>query len=258
MNCATIQRGLLGLARLDEPPVAVRRHLAECPVCRAYQEQLVELERRIPALPVPPSTAKAALLRQILAEPEKPVERPRLIPARQGWQIRERARQKLALATALAATLVVFAVGLAVWKYTNEQEKDPLVRRIEGYAPRAATQLAQARTPRERVVALAQAAETLFEHGQKMRSAGANQDLETLSFLYKDVVDQLHKEDAPALAITERAVVLNPIRQQLAQTQKAAEQLASELPANSASLRRIAAAAAEGELQLQKLIGEAV
>ena len=66
MNCTTIQRRLLAAEQPDRPAAEVKSHLAECPACRAWHRRLVQLERHIPLLPVPPSEGKAELLHHLL------------------------------------------------------------------------------------------------------------------------------------------------------------------------------------------------
>jgi hypothetical protein len=75
MSCLSVQNELLGLEEPSSPPAPVREHLAGCSACREWQRRLVQLERNVPLLPVPPSQGRVRLLRRLLridSEPAKP------------------------------------------------------------------------------------------------------------------------------------------------------------------------------------------
>src|SRR5262245_11069076 len=100
MNCDLLRSRLLASPHPERPPADLRAHLTACASCRQWQRRLVRLERQIPRLPVPPSRTKDEVVRRILTAPRR-------TPA-----TLERGLQKLSLATALAAALALFAVGL--------------------------------------------------------------------------------------------------------------------------------------------------
>jgi hypothetical protein len=282
MNCDAIQHALLGLLRPDQPPAVVQAHLAQCPVCRAGHERLLQIERQLPLLPVPSSTAKADLLRRLRADAVAPPrDEPIPFHGRQVEsrgerirKVRERAKQKLALAAALAAALVLFAVGWAVWQHQLHTIATPepvsvqaLVSRLNTREPRLAEVLAGAPTPRERVEILAVVADRLLERSRPLQLAADRDELAALAQLYGDVIRDGLVAHARTLPVSQRAAVLNPILRQLEIAQRDAEQMAVQAAlvdngpvasANAASLRAIAAAAQEAYRRLNDLIDQTV
>jgi hypothetical protein len=275
MNCDAIQNALLGLLRPDQPPAAVQTHLAQCPVCRACQQRLLQLERQLPLLPVPPSNAKANLLRRLREEALAPPRQETIpFPGRPGesrgervWKMRERAQQKLALAAALAAALMLFAVGWAVWQHQVHRRDTPepasietLVHRLRTREPALADDLARASTPKERVEILAQAAGRLLEQSRLLQFSADRDELATLADLYGEVLRGGLVSHARTLPPSQRAAVLKPILQQLQEAERDAKQRADSITgsANAASLQVIAAAAGEVRRRLNDLIEQAV
>jgi hypothetical protein len=113
MNCELVQRRLLASESPGQPGAEVRRHLAACPACRAWQRRLAQAEEQLPQLATPPSVRKDRVVQLILNAPN-PAAHARY--GRTPWSdrtVRERGLRKAALAIALAAALVVFA--LAWW-----------------------------------------------------------------------------------------------------------------------------------------------
>jgi len=109
VNCTVCQRRLLSAEQPDKPAVEVKNHLGQCPSCRVWQRRLVQMERQISLLPVPPSTAKADLLRRIVgpspaeAGRRATAERPSLRWSTLAPGPKERGLRKVSLAFALAA-----------------------------------------------------------------------------------------------------------------------------------------------------------
>ena len=68
MNCDVSQRRLLALPEPADPPPALREHLEVCPHCQEMQRRLVQVERNVPLLPVPASTARADFLERFRSE----------------------------------------------------------------------------------------------------------------------------------------------------------------------------------------------
>lgn len=117
MNCELVQRRLLAAESPEQPPADVRRHLAACPACRAWQRRLAQAEQQLPHLATPPSERKARVVHLILNAPNTAAHaRTGAGYGRTPWSnttARERGLRKAALAIAMAAALVVFA--LAWW-----------------------------------------------------------------------------------------------------------------------------------------------
>jgi hypothetical protein len=121
MTCDVVQKRLLACDRPDLPPVDLKGHLVACPVCRAWHRRLVRLEQQIPTLPVPPSQTRQAFLQRLITEPVRPESPAPVMPqlvrfTPPGPSRKERGLQKMAVAFALAAAMLLFAVGWWVWQ----------------------------------------------------------------------------------------------------------------------------------------------
>src|SRR5262245_1311780 len=118
MKCSDLRRQLAHLERLDRPSAEGRAHLSRCDGCRAWYQKLLRIERQVPLLPAPTSQRKAAFINQVLAgHVQVGRTNPNILPLRRSGSRpslrtdRDRHQQKLALATALAAGLLVFAAA---------------------------------------------------------------------------------------------------------------------------------------------------
>jgi Putative zinc-finger len=242
MNCDAAQRRLLAGERPDRPTDDVRRHLDGCPACRLLGRRLVQVERQIGLLPVPPSFAKDAFVRRF-GRPVGPVVLHGPIP----WPtpVKERGLRKLSLAVAIAAVLAVFAIGLWSWPHHFE----PLTPTEFDHAKALST-------PRERVEKLSALATDLQNQARAMALAGKVEDLASLTTLYSDLVNGDLLVHARTLSAAERGVVLNDVANSLGHAESEFSRLAAE-PGNSAtaeSLRRLALAAGDGGRHIRDLL----
>jgi hypothetical protein len=252
MNCDAAQRRLLAGERPDRPTDDVRRHLDGCPACRLLGRRLVQVERQIGLLPVPPSFAKDAFVRRF-GRPVGPVVLHGPIP----WPtpVKERGLRKLSLAVAIAAVLAVFAIGLWSWPHHFE----PLTPTAPTWLVQAHYQFDHAKalsTPRERVEKLSALATDLQNQARAMTLAGKVEDLASLTTFYRDLVDDDLLAHARTLSAAERGVVLNDVANSLGHAESAFSRLAAE-PGNSAtaeSLRRLALAAGDGGRHIRDLL----
>jgi hypothetical protein len=266
MNCDVSQRRLLSSERPDRPSPELQQHMARCPVCRALQRRLLQVERQIPLLEVPPSTAKARAIRRLLepapATASTPFPLPRVVaPTARPGEInrttpKERGLQKLALAFALTAALVVFAVGYWAWPQpgSGRPAPDPLAERRAQRDQR----LAAVQTPRERVELLVALAEDLYREALT-HAAAATVDAETLGVLarfYGEVVRDNLLAHARAIPGPERAELLKPIVVRLSDAESAIlRALATSVQTAAVRpLREMASAAREGCGRLQALL----
>ena len=214
--------------------------------------RLVQIERQIELLPVPPSSAKDAFVRRF-HRPARPVVLHPSIP----WPtpVKERGLRKLSLAVAIAAVLAVFAIGLWSWPH-----------HFEPPAPAYPASLVQAHyrfdhikslpTPRERVEGFSALATDLQNQAQAMTLAGKIEDLASLTTLYNDLVGDDLLAEARALSPAERGVVLNEVATNLEQAESGFSRLAAS-PANAAtaeSLHRLALAASDGGRHIRGLL----
>ncbi len=253
MNCQSTRRRLLALECPTAPPAELHQHLADCPACQSWHEQLAGIERDVPRLPVPPPTRREAFLEQLAGEASLP-PRPYLpLPTR-----RERGLRKMAVAVALAASLLVIAS--AVWfgrpdgtgngsRVEQPAVKDPLARLLDD-DPR----WQQAATPRERVVILDQLANDVEGKALALARASRGKQLADELALYRRVIDALADTEAPQTSRDERNRLLTPIANRLSTFQREALRLARETPESSVSLLALADVADEGHRKLRALL----
>lgn len=255
MKCTVLQTYLLGVERCDRPPAEVQAHLAACSACRQWQRRLIQLERGAALLPVPPSTRKADVLHAIRTAPLPKADG----PARD----KNRGLQKVAVAFALAAALVVLAVGLYAWQRQQgvrapaapKPAGDPLLAKLVQRDLR----LAAGATPRERVETLADMAGDLHGETKALAKEAREKDLADLAGMYSQVVREGIVKLAAQVPDGERQKVLEPIAGRLARAGREADQLAEQLPASSAApVREMADAAREGNVELSRLLAVVV
>ncbi len=260
MICDTIHRRLLALERPELPPADLRQHLEVCAGCRLWHEHLVQIERDVPQLSLPAPVNKRAFLVELMQEAETPVSRPgvlRMSDFRSRPAKRERGLRKMAVAVALAATLLFLAFG--VW-IANQKDpvvvkpdqtvarKSPLEHRLENDA-----RWDEARTPSERVKILDELANEVAWKALAL-PRGSPEDLQAQVRLYSEVVKRLADKEAPEMTIEDRSRLLRPIAGRLAEVQSEATRLAVTTPEARVALEELAYAAAEGDRKLRALI----
>jgi len=264
MTCKNYQQRLLASERPDRPSASIRRHLDRCPSCRFLQQRLLEVEQQIPLVPVPETNALAGFLQRFHEEPV-PLPSgaaghglPGLTIRRFPDQppVRERGLQKLSMALALVAALVLFTVG---WWALPHQDSSRPPSRPDPLAARQAQRdqrLAAAHTPRERVELLADLADKLRIEAVALAGRADVDNLVILVRFYNEVVrdDLLHH--ARQLPDQERGVVIEAVAVRLTNTESHLQRmLATEPPRyGSGPLRDIAVAARAGHDRLRALL----
>jgi hypothetical protein len=264
VNCTVLQRRLLSSERPDQPAADVKSHLAQCPACRAWQRRLVHLERQIPLLPVPPSTAKVELLQRIVG-PATPIDSMRPLTAERSvlrWSTlapgpKERGLRKVSVAFALAAALLVFALGW--WSWPHNPVPSSLIAKKDVEQKKLDDRLARvlhAGTPQERLFKLTDLAENI--HGEARAMVDNAEKLDQWARFYSRVVSQHLLEQARELAPADRPTVLEKIADRLRRAESLAMRKATELtttaPRSAASFDQIALAARQGEKNLRALM----
>lgn len=249
MNCDAAQRRLLAAEQPDRPTDEVRRHLDGCPACRLLARRLVQVERQIPLLPVPPSLGKEVFIRRFRRS-AAPVVLHGPIP----WSIppKERGLRKLSLAVAIAAVLAVFAIGLWSYQFTPPTPPAPAwIVRIHKQREHA---LAQA-TPRACVFELSALATDLQNQAKDMTRAGRVEDLALLAAVYSDLLDDDLLAQARAVPATERGA-LKGVAVNLWRAESEFSRLAAERANTAAaeSLHRLALAAGDGGRHIRDLL----
>jgi hypothetical protein len=187
MKCEKVQSQLLNLENPAQVPCDLRAHLACCFSCRNWQDQLVQLERHVPYLPIPQSRRKADFLHQLLHEPEEensPEMSPAPIAEESSPQSRERTcfrafplpRAYASAASRLAGVILVLVfLGIVgrVWLQVPPPETSPRSTPEPFLATLVQRDLllATAATPRERIDILVDLAGDLEQESQMLRQA---------------------------------------------------------------------------------------
>jgi hypothetical protein len=224
----------------------------------------LQLERSAAFLPVASSGGKVDVVRDVLHGPAYgPVAAK---PKVAGWQRKERGLRKLAIAFALAASLLFVAFGSWLWQRQRGNDltqtgpthpQETLLDRLARHDPKVRDAIEKARTAGERMQVYANAADGL--RGKVRERARNAHDLTELASLYDEVVrDGILTQardlgDLGDLAIADRAALLHPIAERLSETESEASRLATELPAAAEPLRQIARAARDGNQRLLAL-----
>jgi hypothetical protein len=263
MNCELTRRRLLAAEHPARPGPDVKRHLAACPACRAWQQGLAALEAQVALLPVPHSDGKRRLLKDILAPAGAGAARALaplgvVLPMPRTTPLKERGLQKLSLAVAVAAAVVLFAVGLALWPSGKDAPvaRTPPTGPLHEYVQRLEERLHGVDTPRRRVEVVAQYLDALRREADVLALAATDADeLAVVAEAYGRVVRDNLKGFARELSPGDRAEVLAAVAEQLGREESHFRQLASNAVwVSKGPLTQIADAAREGERDLRSLI----
>jgi hypothetical protein len=246
MNCGSFRRDLLACERLEELSAPLAQHLASCFDCQSWHARALRIEKTLPALPVPPSNGPEALLRHLSGTSALPSRRLQVA------RTREWGRRKVALAFALAASLLVLALGWWVWPHSPAPRPAPYAKR-EKVIERRDALFAHAQTPDARVRTLAGLSEEILDQA---RSTEDQSQLDRLAENYAWLVQNDLIEWAACVPAADRAAVLLPLAAQFSQRESEITRLAVELGGQRAeSLRTIAMAARVCDSRLRQLVG---
>jgi hypothetical protein len=240
MTCQTLHRWLLEAEPRRRMPAELRAHVADCPRCQRLQHYLRRIEQNLALVPVPPTTARSAFLREFLAPAGPPIVAAPVVapPPARSWRY---------LAAVAAAVLVLIGSGVIFYALRPDAETvapAPVARRpqlLDNLLERD-LRLAQATTQRERVEALADLADDLHGETQFLTLEANPTDLDTLARLYAQVVREGIVPRARDLPAAQRRSVLVRIAERLLETASAADRRSKEAPAYAAVLNTIAIA----------------
>ena len=264
MNCDALHRRLLLLERLDQAPADLRGHLAGCPACRALYRKLLQVERQAAGLPVPPPQGKQAFVQRFLADKADP---PAPAPRRFGLfrpgmtrAEREKALRKVALAVAMAASLLLVVLGIWAWQRDGgpsggrptAAKKTPLEERLG-----KSDAWAKARTPLDRLRVLGDLADEAQDRVHALAQKGSLASAHEQAALYRALVERITTTEAQQVDPKERRALLQPLADHLARVESNARQLALEKPEAAEPLLELAVAAHDGDRSLRKLIASA-
>lgn len=255
--CRNIQRRLLALSAPDDPPAAVREHLDGCADCREWQRRVVQVERNVGLIPVPPARGKDPFLRDFRAEStrwDRLKTRVKLMPR---WQ----------LAWGSAAAAVLLMLGALAFVPTpsptasrpiDPVAPDPLLAKLY----QRDLELATAATSRQQVETLAYLAEDLRGESRGLASTLDGKDsLKVLAGWYSDVVHTVVEESqarAKDLPAAERKAMLAPVERLLARASDDADKTAMEYRVQSANhpLSGIANTARSAHDRIVEILGD--
>jgi hypothetical protein len=255
MSCQRFRHTLLASERPDKPAAAEARHLAGCADCRAWLRRLVRLEQQISLVPVPPSAPPAALLAMLQSAPADALVKPPVLFAPRPR--REVGHQKLSLAIALAAALVLFVIGW--WAALHMQKGSETIAvnfDSRSHDERIAQVLRPSLSPPHRVSILIDQADDFFKMALVNPDDFSNVRRQADRF-HRLVTHNLppHAHD---VSPGERAITLKAAADRLGKIKDNAAHLAdqwkSAYPKSVGAMIRIATDAGAAENQLRQMI----
>ena len=175
---------------------------------------------------------------------------------------RSAALRKAAVAVALAAAVVMFAIGLSlVSRHPAEPESIAAVRKpvdpVTWMKELRDSRLAKAQTPREKVEVLAEFADELLREARQPDALPTAERLEVIASVYEETVREKLPEQARAIAPDVRRKPLPRLAGELGRTESEFSRLAAAAPESAVYLQRIAAVAREGDRELRRLANDA-
>ena len=236
------------------PTTTSRRHLAACASCRALGRRLTLVERQIPRLPVPASSARSAFVRRFLR-----TGGPVVLHVPRPWPtpVKERGLQKLSLAVAIAAVLAVFTLGWWSWPRVLAPTPHP--------DPSWIVQIHKERDgiralvePRERVERLTALTVKLRGQARALTRDGDAENLGRLAKVYRELIGGDLMDHARALPPAQCAIALVGARQELIDAESEFRRAANDASLAGASttgpLQALADAARDGQRNIQALL----
>lgn len=241
MTCQDIRDQLLGCERPDRPGPAASAHLRACGPCRAWVRRLARLERAIPRLPVAVPAVPPSLFEAL--EPVGPLVR---LHRPAGPDRREGARRKLALASSLAAALLLFALGLWAWPHLRTETPSGLAE----YRIKRDAALAGKGHPADKVRALVRLGDALVD-----LAVADPERAEVLAEWYEELVLADLPSHARSVPVAERPAAVKALLDGLGRTEsRAARMAAAEADVRLArALTRIAASARHADRMMRSL-----
>jgi hypothetical protein len=244
MKCPVVKRYLLRLSNPDRPCQSVRDHLSRCPTCRTAQEGLLQLENEVRLLPIPESENKLVFVRQFRGGKvgTVPGSESRWLP----WQVRDRARRKLALAASLAAGILLF---VTVWALVHRSgnvdvssAENPVAVHRQKLQRELKSALADAHSTSERVAVYRSKLKSL-DLIKVAKDSSEDELTETVGFYRDEFMNGLLQE-AGDVPVDDRKVVLTSLAEQLDATAEAAKYSARYQNESKAMQLNLLAAAA--------------
>jgi hypothetical protein len=255
MKCKVVRNQLLACAKPARPPAVIADHLAQCCGCRAFQRRLVRLERLVPELPVPVSTAKADCLNAVLNSDVFVRRDTAEVP----WRQRERALQKVAIAFAMAAGLLFFALVYYAWQHQSDTNIAPgptanREHRLEDIVNSYDRGALEAQ-PRQRLERLAAVAQKLHDKTKEHVQNGEFSDVNKLAVQYETLVKEGILAHAAFLPEADREEVLSKVAEQFSRAESEANYLARQNTRAYNPLNDMAVTAGNARTRLREMAG---
>jgi hypothetical protein len=178
-----------------------------------------------------------------------------------GWirTLREKALQKLALASSLAAALLFFTLAWWFWPHSPKPTTEPTFVHnaadpLASFKAERDELLARAQSPRQRVEALAGYANQLRDRARILAERKDHAQLEHVAKFYKALVCNDLLAHAGTLSKEEQHQVLRPIVLQLEETESEMQRRIREDRSGANSLLEIATSARQAHNQLVGLL----
>jgi hypothetical protein len=265
MICTPVRRRLLASERPDRPAAPLARHVASCPACREWLRGLVSLERQVASLPAPSSSAKERLLQQFRVPG-------RLSPASLNVVVRpsfmatppkERGLRKTALAVALAAAVVLLAVGLALLPLKPSDRTETLnvdaARSHHDVLRERLALVMSADTANQRVRGLTELTRDLHKQAMPLARNAVGQDLNAVATMFAEVVNKEMPAQVRMLDRDDRPDAVRQMTDELIVFSSEIDRFLAEgnvADAARSSLEEIKTAAIRGRTQLRDLLAE--
>jgi hypothetical protein len=256
MTCDLSRNALLTTANPGRPPAAVAAHLAGCEGCAGYAERLIDLDRVLAALPVPPPdpAALANFLDKLADGPI--ITRVPTVPRRDTAVARMLEFGRWRYPAGLAAGVAV-AVGGGWWldRPPAPPAAEVVVRsELLGKQVRHVTALSRTNDPRAKLTELVGVADALRGEARQMYLIAAPDEMAGLQALFDKAVLNGVVRQAERLPAGDRAG-LAAARSALAAAEGEAAALAGRAPAHTRPmLDGMAATARTARERLDSLI----
>jgi hypothetical protein len=259
MNCQTVQNKILALPDPRHIPAALLAHVAECPGCRVWAEQVARLESLLERLPTPtaPSDKKSALIDRLTTG------RPLAVPARAPFVTF--LQRNATLVGALAASLLV-AIG-GWWVFSNKEgqtaevpgtPKNPFLDKVV----QRDVALAKADTSAKKLQILGELADDLSGEARALSRIASPEELQDVAKWFDRVVKsgiikQAEKIGPQAMSPAELKAEFGRLTNKLGTAATEAEKVLGEVPPESKpALQRIVDTARDGQKNLAKIARE--
>jgi hypothetical protein len=268
MNCQTVQHKILSLADPRHVPEALLTHVAECPGCRAWAEQVARLEGLLEQLPVPPAPndKKSQLIDELTREGATAtllVAPPRSRSTGSGaTTLRMFFQRNATLIGGLAAALLL-ALG-AWWSFSGKNGQPNITASTPNHPfleemVEFNVALAKADTPAKKLQVIGMGATNISSQARSLSRVVGPEDLQAIARWFDSVVKaellrQAEKLSPQAMTPKELKDEFGALAAKLGTTATETEKMLNEVsPEAKPALQRIVDTARDGQKKLADL-----